>query len=465
MPLNSTMWKLNMLPRVRAVAIDDDEDHLKHIREAAKCAGIACLPLHHPKDTDDQSLGDLNLADAHIRVVICDLHLNPGTETNDKQAINTVASLLLQLKIPDWTPYVFVLWTRYAEQLTALGAFFSERISAKNLPTLLVALDKTEYGIGQNKEGSAVDSKKLWSDLKERIHASRGLNLLLQWEKEILQSANEVVRDLIQLSRRTDNPGKYKTSIDIDNEIDRVVSLVARSATSYLYAKDNPRAAVNEGLIPLLTDEIQHLIVDDLSQRRWEAALTKRTPKDLHPTDAEISFFGDAFFVSRDTKTTGALRGAVIDDNWHSHNEFLNLFGKKRTELQVVFGLVDPQLLTFRIRYVQIEGLCDSAQQKKGVVPFVLACEVPCSTQIKKANDGENSRPASVEISPPYRQPDDGSEWRLVVNLRYYFTVSRSVAAAKAAVFRIREPLVAKWAFAWANHAIRPGIAEFGPER
>lgn len=400
-----------MLPRIRALAIDDNGNHLKRIQDAARLAGIACLPLRHPAETESEYLTGLDLGKAQIRIVICDLHLMPGSETNHEQAIKTVANLLVQLQLPPWTPFVFVLWTRYAEQLDALRTFLCDRIDPKYLPTLMVALDKNEYKV--DAEGDVpVESERLWRDLRDKIHESRGINLLMQWEKEILLAADGVVRNLIQLARRDKQTGEFNKKVAIDNEIDRVVSLVARSATSKDFARDNPRPAANEGLIPLLTDELQHLQIDGSSLERWDRALSNRNEDKLPATDAELPFFYDAFLISRDANITGTHRGAVLDEGWHDDEQFAKVFGANRNELKDVFGLMRALPNPLRIRYVQVEGLCDSAQQKKGVIPFVLACEVPADTEFK----AEKSRPASVDLSPPYKDID-GNVWKLVVKL------------------------------------------------
>lgn len=446
-----------MIPRIRAIAIDDNLDHLEHIQTAARNAAIGCLPIHFPGDATAENFAALSLAEARIRIVITDLHLTPGSETaSPKQVSETIANLLHQLKLSPWTPYVLVLWTRYADELDGLRLHLEDRLPVECLPALMVALDKGKYGIGnQDGKNIAIDHESLWQDLRSGIQTSKGVNLLLQWESEVLKSADGVACSLIKLARRDPASGKIEKKVSIDAGVDRVVSLIARTATSFGFASENPRSAANEGLIPLLADEMQHLGLDDGAQGRWAAGMSERTNKSLSATPSDISFFNDAFLISRDGAISGTHRGAVLAA-WHNEEQFVEIFGKAKAGLKDVFGLGNPLDEHVAIKYVQIEGLCDSAQQKPGMVPFVLACEIPADMVVLPMK----TRPVSIEVSPTYRH-DDESEWKLVVNLRYYFTASRESAKARSAEFRIRESLIAKWAFTWANHAIRPGIVSF----
>lgn len=446
-----------MISRIRAIAIDDEAKHLEHIGNAAKAARIGCLPLLYPTDTSAEDLAKLNLAESLVRVVICDLHLDFGAQTgNGAAAYAAIGALLLNMKMPAWAPYILVLWTKCPEEKEKLREYLEEKLDPKFLPNCLVCLDKTKYGVGA--EGGEVNEPALWNDLLAEIHASNGLNLLMQWEAEILDAADTVLRDIVRLARANPADGKPIKKIDIGQPLDRVVSLIAQTSTSQSFAQENPRGAANEGLVPLLVDSIQHLSVSGLRSDVWDKGLSLRNQK-LETSDAETAFLNDAFLFSRTDEFNGGYRGAVVE-GWHDDAEFASLFGKPKNQLADVFGIQGGLPNPLRLRYVQIEGACDSVQQKKGLVPFVLACEVSKAVEIKSSNNGAKSRPASVEVSPIY--PDsDGNESRLIINFRYFFTLPREQARTKRALFRVREALIAKWAFSWATHAIRPGIVNF----
>ncbi|KAB8065226.1 hypothetical protein [Janthinobacterium violaceinigrum] len=435
-----------MIPRIRALAVDDEDDHLKAIQEAATKAGFGCVPLLYPRDTSAEELSSMAFNNAQIRMIITDLHLDPAAQTRGKDAnFGIIANLINQLNLPAWTPYVLILWTQYQQDADGLGNYLEQRLPSEKLPGFLLSLNKQDYNIPSD----SVDHVKLLKDLQEKIGGSRGVNVLLEWEREIIQAADNVVRKLLEVARS----GKEKT-VSFDEELDRVLSSIAQTATSKGFASQKPRAAANGGLLPVLVDEMEHLTLTQEQNALWHSALARAAAgKKTPPLEKEIALLNDALHISKDGVTSGSDRGAVLL-NWHDADSFKVLWGLDISECFSAFSLEKwPEI--YSLKYLQIEGLCDSTQQKKGVVPFVLACEVLGNTEVV-----EKHRPASIEISPTYIGTD-GDERKLVVNLRYFFTTEREDAKSRKAEYRVRESLVNKWAFAWANHAIRPGTVEF----
>ena len=71
----------------------------------------------------------------------------------------------------------------------------------------------------------------------------------------------------------------------------------------------------------------------------------------------------------------------------------------------------------------------------------------------------KGSRPLAVEETPPFLS---GNPKKLVVNVRYYTTLERSkLEVTLNPIYRLRESLISKLAFAWATHIIRLGIVSF----
>jgi hypothetical protein len=437
-----------MIPKMRAIAIDDQPLHLDAIHKAATRAGFGCVPLLYPTNTDAEQLAGLALHQAHVRIIITDLHLSSTSETSDpRTSYGVIGGLITLMNIPKWTPYVLVLWTAHPDAIAGLKTYLEERLDPERMPGLVVGLAKADYGIADQE----VNHDQLWKDLSEKVTNSRGLNLLLQWEKEVIAAADNVVGRLVALAR-----SDGKKSISFDDELDRILSLIGQTATSRDFATTAPRAAANSGLLPLLIDEMEHISLTDGQSSVWSQAMSRAKNGDkLNALKSDIAGLNDAFHISRDGVSTGSDRGAVIS-SWHNSQDFAAIFGMDRANLKEMFGIQDfPEV--FAVKYIQIEGLCDSTQKKKGVVPFTLGIEVPAATVLKD----KNYLPASVEVSPVYFDKDGKTERKLIVNLRYFFTLERGEAKLKKADFRIRESLISKWATSWASHAIRPGTVEF----
>ena len=356
-----------MISNISAIAIDDDPAHLSAICQAAFSANITCQPVNFPDTPPD------GLNKQLIRLVICDLHLNAqGSLSSEQSIFNTVAGVLSGLGLTPFSPYILVIWSmdaRDANKLNGLKTYLEERLPPDIMPCAFIPLDKLNYGITSNP--TTQQKELLWRDLKEKVQQSPGLNLLLQWEKEIHQAAGNVVCNLMRTVRSENG----KSVIPIDSEIDLLLTRIARTATSDQFSLLQPRAAAVEGLIPLVSDEMQHLALDESQENIWRQGMQNSavTGKAKLPplTVEQAASLNDAFHVARDDSAVSRPdRGAVLES---TETDVLKDFGIERQAYGSTFGLYGKLPKNALLRYVQIEGACDAAQRKKGVVPLILA--------------------------------------------------------------------------------------------
>jgi hypothetical protein len=449
-----------MIPRIRAVAIDDDAEHLKAICDAAVAADIVCRKIHYPHDINEKLSQEL--INHQIRLVICDLHLQADGAMGDNSKIfATVGSLLETLGIQPWTPYVMLLWTKDAgdtQKIDEFKKYLEQRVDPKYLPSALISLDKTKYGIPGTPTQEQTET--LWSDLREKVQGSRGLNLLLQWESELYRAAGRVACNLIATAR---NSGDGNQKIDIDDEVDKLLSRIARAATSDSFAKEHFRSATVEGLLPLVSDEMLHLSSSKSEIEIWRSGLQNATESvtlDNLSLD-HAATLNAALHIAQDGSTSRAERGTVFECTEEQASKY---FGIQKNSFNGIFGIKGSWPKNAVLRCIQVEGACDAARRKKGVmVPILLAAEIDARQNLMPKGEGIGMRPLAVEETPPFSiKPGKEGSKILVANVRYYITLERSELEKELQpAYRLRESLVSKLAFAWATHVIRPGIVSF----
>lgn len=444
-----------MIRNIRAVAIDNEKADLDAIHAAAIKADINCRPIHYPSDLTDEMRNELK--NHQIRLVICDLHLQAdGAMGGGANVYGTIGSLLEGLGIQPWTPYVMLLWSIDAgnkKLVDELKEYLEKRVQPQHLPSAVIPLEKSNYGIPGTPTSEQV--KNLWNDLQLKLLESRGIRLLLQWEAELYRAAGQVTCNLMSTIRKDEAANKR---IAIDDEIDTLLSRIAIAATSRDFAKEHPRIAAVEGLLPLVSDQYQHQQLSEDEQVIWDGGLqqAKTKTKQKHLSMAQAAALNSALHIALDDSIKSPSRGTVFE----AANELVAAqfaigdFG-------VAFGLQGEWPMdSAHLRLIQIEGACDAAQRKKGVVPLILAAEVNADVNLKPKGKGF---PESVEETPIFLDvQNDLNPKKLLVNVRYFFTLERSRLEEFTPVYRLRESLVAKLAFAWANHSIRPGIVFFG---
>lgn len=443
-----------MIRNIHAVAIDDEKDHLDAIHKAATKANINCMPLHFPSDITD-GLSDA-LHGHQIRLVICDYHLQAtgalgGSSSND----SIIGGVLEKLGIRAWSPYVLLLWSRDAgdtKLVEGLRSSLEKRVDPKYLPCAIIPLEKSKYGIPGTPSHPQVEA--LWKDLQEKILESRGVKLLMQWEAELHRAAGQVVCKLIETTRGSSNVGN---KVNIDDELDILLSRIARAATSESFAKDHSRSAAVEGLMPLVADEMLHLSPINNELEIWKNGLTNaaNSTKLKELSLEHAAALNDALHITLDDSVNRAERGTVFEC---TNEQALAFFGIKPANETFAISGPWPENAVFRC--IQIEGACDAARHKKGaMVPVLLAAEVDAQQSLLPKGEGKGSRPLAVEETPPFLI---GKSRKLVANVRYYTTMERSkLETTLKPAYRLRESLIAKLAFAWATHIIRPGIVSF----
>jgi hypothetical protein len=440
-----------MIRNIHAVAIDNEKDDLEAIHKAAIKANINCRAIHYPSDFTEKLNSELR--DHHIRLVICDYHLQAHGAMGESSSNNsTIGGVLENLGIQAWSPYVLLLWSIDAgstELVEGLRNYLETRGDPKYLPCAIIPLAKANYGIPGPQTDEQIEA--LWKDLQTKILESRGVKLILQWEAELHRAAGRVACNLVETARSSMG-GNVK--ITIDDELDSLLSRIAVAATSSGFAKAHPRNAVVEGVFPLVSDQYQHMQLRDEEKEIWANGLRQAiTASKQKPLSSEhAAALNSALHIARDDSVTRPERGTVFEV---TKEEVLARFSS--ADFVAVFGLRGKWPEDAQLRYVQIEGACDAAQRKKGVVPLVLAAEVNAALALN-----DKGRPESLEITPIFQGGTTGKTPRkLLVNVRYFFTLERSKLDELKPVYRLRESLVAKLAFVWANHSIRPGIVSF----
>lgn len=439
-----------MIPNIRAVAIDDIETHLNAISLAAETAKFTCRKVHYPDGMNESVKNDLQ--NQNIRLVVCDLYLGAqGALAQPHQTYGTVAGVIENIGLMPWNPYVLVIWSKDAREeqtISELKIFLETRLSPHFLPCAFVTLDKTKYGIPDG-DPTLDQQEALWLDLREKIKESRGVKLILQWETELLRATGRMVCKIIQSAR------KSNSSMSLDDAIDSLMTCIAQNATSAEFAKAFPRISAAEGLLPLLSDEMQHQQLSTIENDVWRDGMVKTVSGEKQNLpEPQRASLNTAFHISLgDSASTYIERGSVFEC---SIEEAKNLFDADEGALCDIFGLKQgacPQ--TWLLRLIQLEGACDAAQRKPGVVPLIFAAQLEDAIRIKS-----KGAPVSVVETPSFIIGSSNSQ-RLVANVRYFFTISRTALHERTPLFRIRESVVSKLAFAWANHTIRPGIVQF----
>jgi hypothetical protein len=414
------------------IAIDDEERYLNQLCKALHDSGIPCVPLKYPDQQPPENGGWFR----NVRIMFCDLHLIPSA-AGPHQSYGAIGAMLERIIPAGGSPLLLVVWTNYPSEMEALKAYLVERFPADKQPSAILSLSKAEFE-GEN-------AAKLPDAIRTRISANPQLSALLEWENDVANAADDCVRMLFRLAAEAG--GDFSAAMDV------LLSQLACAASGKDLAAENPETAIHEALLPLLSDSVLHLPEDAHRTERWKKAMPSAVAKEKLPSAgaraASINAALNIVHAGAQPSMTARERGAVVR---LTDKEFGEAFSRTADEIAKDFALTAklPPLVWVAI---QVEAMCDYAQQKSVRIPYVVALEIPADTALVPTGKG---RPDPVWESPAFLS-EAGTPVRLVANVRYLFLLSREDARQRKSAYRLRDLLANDLSFAKARHELRPG--------
>ena len=425
------------LPRI--IAIDDAQKDLDGLTRGLNQLGLACLPFHFTGDTEDIR------PCPHVRVIFADLHLNEsGAVSDHAQDFSRIGGLIEQTIMPSG-PYVLILWTRYSDQADKLRQYLDERLRNTSRPLAVKSIDKMHH---LDSSGKIKSTKKLVTEITNLFAQQPQITALLGWETRVLGAAAETVSSIFNLAAEQ-NSG---------NDVGRLLAHLAVGAVGKTHVEKDRFHAVNEALLPILTDRIAALRSKNENKNTWKKAFkTSDTGRSLFLKEvAELNRL--IHIAPQMDRDEGTRRGVVIAlPKRLSERAFRVKFGIEQDEaaLKQFFckGFVEKDE-RFRWVLVQCQASCDYAQNQPGPLPYYLGLELPVESK-----DKDGKPPVALWTSPPF---ESAGEIRLLhVNARFQVSLSLGSAKRQKSLYRLREQLLNELVYQIHSYGARPGILSY----
>jgi hypothetical protein len=425
------------LPAPRVAIVDDNPEHVRVLAASLHAQGIACLPIHFTGEVDWIPRCP------HLRVLFADLNLvNAGAGTTNAQHFTTIVSLLEETFVPTG-PYAVVLWTRFSDQAADLRLFLEERLMGVPKPFAVIALDKMQH---LNQDNTVRDAQALATAVSELLGGQPQFAALFNWEERILGASAATVSAVIELATRGTASGERGQAIG------KLLYRLAYEAVGEKNVDSDRFRAVNEALLPILADRISALRSDN-DAVIWESALAGQSDAS-GLTLEEAAQLNKLVNVEADAGSA-ADRGAVVALSADMLASFEDTFGVAPQVAGTkefacrAFAVADAR---FRWMLVQLQAICDFAQQQPGPLPYVLGLEMPFG------NIPDNA-PGSVFQTPAFDV--NGESRTLRINTRFLITKTRATTGAMTRAYRLREGQINEFGHQLHSQGSRPGMIAF----
>ncbi|WP_297109132.1 hypothetical protein [uncultured Devosia sp.] len=448
----------------RFVIVDDKQEHLSGIKAALDQLRLDC----HTKLYDVETIGDWERLPG-VRILFMDKNLRPGLTMGGgpQSAFAAIAEVIEKLISPQSGPYGLILWAEDPE-MDALKAFLQERLAVVSpllMPVFFAELKKGDY-IDLN--GNVHNAEKLKADILAALEQSPQMKALFSWETDVMAASDAVLRSIVDLV-----PENLRVTDGFGQELGKVFYRLSQAGAGINKALDDPRAAINRVLVPILADRILEHDPEANAGDKWRDALVN--PGNQNATIQVKAAVNTAIHLSH-ARSPGSVPtkptdlGAVVDFPFEDAEAALEQkFGLSKAILMddKFFGVSEQEWPNIRLRLIQIGAACDHAQPNKGPLLYALAIEWPFTNddgfrtggatlhQGKKTKDGEQ-----LWYSPLLLVGPDKRAGKITAILNCTMAATRDEAANWTVAFRMRDELISMLTQAFARYISRPGIVE-----
>lgn len=426
-------------PAPRIIAIDDEQEDLDGLAKGLNQMGLACLSFHFTGDTEGIR------SCPHVRVIFADLHLNEGSAGSDNTQHFSLIGGLIQDTIKPSGPYILILWTKYSDKADSLHRFLGERLETTPRPLAVKAIDKMHH---LEPNGNVRSTEKLVAEITSLLDKEPQIAAMLDWEEKVLNATASTVSSIFNLAEEQ-NRG---------DDVGRLLARLALEAVGENHVEPDRFHAVNEALLPILTDRIAAMRSKDDSEKIWKSAFNSSDTESALSLEKAAKLNRLIHIASPMDAEDGTQRGAVIAlPGKLSGNAFEREFSLKQEEAaskQFLCKNFAEENEKFRWVLVQCQAVCDYAQNQPGPLPYYLGLELPQASVSKSGKP-----PAALWTSPPFES--EGATRLLHVSAR--FQVSLLAADMKKAepLYRLREQLLNDLIYQIHGYGARPGMLSF----
>lgn len=462
------MNKMISLPGI--ILIDDNQEQLDNINRAFIKIGLPCLPILYENNPENESgISHVELNNITPRIVITDLNL---TETTAVEVTNLVGPILLLIEqININGPYILIFWSKNKSLVDDVIKKVVERTSnKKTLPLCWGLLDKTE--LLDNQEA-------LRSEIERILNSNSLLNSLFNWENRISTAAQETINSLYELTFPDDTEKDYADTHIL--KLQEVIALIANESLGAKNADKFPSLAVDQGLLPVLSDRLQNL---EISHIDWKESVPKigrkvsvndamkaklNTFYHIEMTDKEFPKDHRGIFLPISNTYISDERNRAKMCSKLGVGNFSEILNTEFIDLDKVYSEGKQQLIdNIIIGFVELSAECDHAQKKSKLHRYIISALIPDTLQEYCVFAKRNTRHDGIYRLPPIFINEQNHILKL--SFKYQIgTIDKFQIDEKSVnhkwfgdpFFRLREQILSDISFKCSQYSSRPGIVSF----
>jgi hypothetical protein len=443
----------------RIIIVDNSEDELQRLGKAFLEIGVGCRTFLYETDYDEEPL-------KNVRIAFFDINLTLGKEflsgeekeeiiENHSSVLNDLAYAIEQFISIENGPYALIFWTKNKELIDAFIHYVNERKSPIPNPIIISHIDKTQ--ITDDNIGT------LPQIVLDLLNSNEKIKFLFDLEENCRKSGENTLNRIYDILPKNDEWGKSEHFFE---DLDKVLSKIAASTLGFEHAKENPKKAVYEGLLPILNYEF----LNCESNINWNHIVTQlhqaQKFKEIVSPDINIQHKVNALYhIEEYNIQTKDTRGCVIEID-KSNSALIASFGIQNYDIWFNDLIpIDDKATKKAIRdnsqmiALEFSAACDYSNKKNRINKYILGVVTDyfdIDTFLNKTRRSESS----YHIGGCCFQHNDTNH-NIWLNLNYVFGTFENDERFGNPLFILKKEIMDMLGNKYASHISRIGITSF----
>lgn len=451
----------------RIIIVDNNPRQLKILGKSFFENGLGCRTFEYdisydaPLEKVRIAFFDINLTE---KAVDASYESNEQIMEKNTSVFNDLANAINQYISQKNGPYVLIFWTANSKVVEAFKLFIRDpnRGFLKTAsPILIDFIDKTPF-IDEKAEQISLSDRVL-----ELLNSHEKIRFLFDFEENAKKSGENTLDRIYAILPKNDNWGE---SEQLFKTLDKVLSKVSASALGFEHAKENPKKAVYEGLLPILNYEF----LNSKSTVNWKEIVIQLNQaskySDIDSPDVNIQHQVNTLYHIEDyVNHSKDVRGSLIEinknadatlktfniddiDDWIS-----KLIGIRDTNSSQLLRKVEI-LNNSKLIAIELSAACDFSNKKSRINKYILGVLTSNLNNNIEIDLNVKSRPDACYHLGGCCFHHNSNNYHVWLNLNYVFGAKPDDSRLGGILFIFKKEIMDMLGNKYASHISRIGI-------
>jgi hypothetical protein len=446
----------------RIIIVDNVQAELDQLGKSFLVNGLGCRTfLYSPEYYEP--LTNVRLAFFDVNLTAVNANVSPEDTIPEilekgSQVFNDLAVAISQYISLTNGPFALIFWTKNSSLIEAFKLYM--QVPERNFnnttakPIFIGHLDKVDL----TEEGNTLSERVI-----NLLNSDEKIKVLFDFEENARIAGEKTINRIYDILPKDQLWGENTV---LYQNIDSVFSKISASTLGFDHAKENPKKAIYEGLIPLLNYEL----INATSDVKWDQIVSLLISadkfSDISIPDASIQHkVNSLYHIENFDDHSKDTRGCVIEIDKDNADILKSLNIKDFT---IWFGNLipidnDAKRRTIRknskLVAIEISAACDYSNKKDRINKYILG--VLCQDLDYKNDINKQRRIESSYHLGGCSFNINDSNHQLCLNLNYVFSTTPNDVRLGVSQFILKKEIMDMLGNKYASHISRIGITSF----